>query len=60
VALDIPSMRTTIPITAIHRRNGYVSAAAKSLLILLTEGGAVSQPRRAQAPPSAAPAGRST
>jgi hypothetical protein len=38
VALDIPSMRTTIPITAIHRRNGYVSSAAKALLKLLTEG----------------------
>ena len=37
-ALDIPSMRTTIPITAIHRRNGYVSSAAKALLLLLTEG----------------------
>ena len=36
VALDIPSMRTTIPITAIHRRNGYLSSAAKSLLTLLT------------------------
>jgi hypothetical protein len=31
-------MRTTIPITAIHRRNGYVSSAAKALLKLLTEG----------------------
>jgi DNA-binding transcriptional LysR family regulator len=38
VALDIPSMRTTIPITAIHRRNGYLSSAAKALLKLLTEG----------------------
>jgi DNA-binding transcriptional LysR family regulator len=38
VALDIPSMRTAIPITAIHRRNGYLSSAAKSLLQLLTKG----------------------
>ena len=38
VALDIPAMRTTIPITALHRRNGYVSAAAKALLKLLTKG----------------------
>jgi len=38
VALDIPSMRTAIPITAIHRRNGYLSSAAKALLQLLTEG----------------------
>jgi DNA-binding transcriptional LysR family regulator len=36
IALDIPMMRTTIPITAIHRRNGYMSAAAKALLKLLT------------------------
>lgn len=37
VALDIPTMRTTVPITAIHRRNGYLSSAAKLLLKLLTE-----------------------
>jgi DNA-binding transcriptional LysR family regulator len=36
MALDIPLMQTTIPITAIHRRNGYLSAAAKTLLALLT------------------------
>ena len=33
-ALDIPSMRTAIPITAIRRRNGYLSPAATSLLEL--------------------------
>jgi DNA-binding transcriptional LysR family regulator len=38
VVLDIPSMRITMPITAIHRRNGYVSSAAKALLKILTEG----------------------
>jgi len=38
VALDIPAMQTTVPITAIHRRNGYLSAAAKGLLVLLTTG----------------------
>jgi DNA-binding transcriptional LysR family regulator len=37
VVLDIPAMRTTIPITAIYRRNGYLSAAAKTLLALLTK-----------------------
>jgi DNA-binding transcriptional LysR family regulator len=37
VALDIPLMCTTIPITAIHRRNGYLSAAARTLLRLLTD-----------------------
>ncbi|MGQ0584542.1 MAG: LysR family transcriptional regulator [Reyranella sp.] len=36
VALDIAAMRTTIPITAIHRRAGYLSPAAKALLALLT------------------------
>jgi DNA-binding transcriptional LysR family regulator len=36
VALDIPLMQTTIPITAVHRRNGYLSAAAKALLALMT------------------------
>jgi DNA-binding transcriptional LysR family regulator len=38
VVLDIPAMRTTIPITAIHRRTGYLSPAAKALLALLTAG----------------------
>ena len=54
VALDIPSMCTTIPITAIHRRNGYLSSAAKALLRLLTEGGdsaANSAPRRLEESP---------
>ncbi len=36
VVLDIAAMRTTIPITAIHRRAGYLSPAAKALLALLT------------------------
>jgi DNA-binding transcriptional LysR family regulator len=36
VTLDIPAMRTTIPITALHRRNGYLSPAARALLGLLT------------------------
>ena len=35
MTLDVPSMQTTIPITAVHRRNGYLSAAAKALLTLL-------------------------
>jgi len=30
VALDIPAMRTRIPIAAIHRRKGYLSPAAKA------------------------------
>ena len=46
VALDIPAMRTTIPIVAIHRRNGYLSRAAKALLALLTTAGAVRQRRK--------------
>jgi len=36
VALDIPAMRSDIPITALHRRHGYLSPAAKALLELLT------------------------
>ena len=40
VALDVPAMRTDIPITALHRRNGYLSPAAKALLDLLTAEGA--------------------
>jgi DNA-binding transcriptional LysR family regulator len=35
VALDVPAMRATNPVTAIHRRNGYLSPAAKALLALL-------------------------
>ena len=31
VALDVPAMRAVNPITAIHRRNGYLSPAAKAL-----------------------------
>ena len=36
VCLDVPFMRTTNQITAIHRRNGYLSPAASTLLDLLT------------------------
>jgi DNA-binding transcriptional LysR family regulator len=36
VALDVPALRATIPITALHRRKGYLSPAAKALLALLT------------------------
>jgi DNA-binding transcriptional LysR family regulator len=36
VALDVPAMRSDIPITALHRRRGYLSPAAKALLDLLT------------------------
>jgi len=35
-ALDVPAMRTTIPITILRRRNGYLSPAAHTLLELLT------------------------
>ena len=31
VALDVPALRAVNPITAIHRRNGYLSPAAKAL-----------------------------
>jgi DNA-binding transcriptional LysR family regulator len=36
VVLDVPAMRAANPITAIHRRNGYLSPAATTLLALLT------------------------
>jgi hypothetical protein len=35
VSLDVPALRSANPITAIHRRNGYLSPAAKTLLALL-------------------------
>ena len=54
VALDIPLMRTTIPIVALHRRSGYLSAAAKILLRLLTRG-----TRQPKAPRSVLPRSRS-
>jgi DNA-binding transcriptional LysR family regulator len=46
VALDLPAMRTTIPITAIHRRNGYLGPMARALLSLLTDAMPRSKPRR--------------
>jgi DNA-binding transcriptional LysR family regulator len=36
VSLDVPAMRAANPITALHRRNGYLSPAAQALLALLT------------------------
>ena len=47
VALDVPGMRTTIPITAIHRRKGYLGPTTKALLSLLTGGMAQAKARRA-------------
>ena len=44
VVLDVPALRAVNPITAIHRRNGYLSPAAKALLGLLT--GKPLKPRR--------------
>jgi DNA-binding transcriptional LysR family regulator len=38
VALDVAAMRTAIPVVALHRRNGYLSPAARALLELLTAG----------------------
>jgi DNA-binding transcriptional LysR family regulator len=34
--LDAPALRTTIPVTLIHRRNGYLNSAARALLALLS------------------------
>ena len=36
VTLDVPALRTVIPISVIHRRSGYLSPAAMTLLALLT------------------------
>lgn len=44
--LDVPQMRTVVPITAIHRRNGYLSPAARALLDLLVGGTLQSKARR--------------
>lgn len=48
VALDIPAMRTTIPIVALHRRHGHLGTAAKALLGLLTNGTLHPKARRAR------------
>lgn len=34
--LDAPALRTTVPVMLIHRRKGYLSAAAQSLLALMS------------------------
>ena len=47
VALDVPAMRATIPITAMHRKTGYLSPAARALLQLLTRGPMAKRRRRA-------------
>lgn len=47
IALDVPALRTTIPVTAIHRKAGYLSPAAKSLLAAL-----VSNPLRPRRRPA--------
>jgi DNA-binding transcriptional LysR family regulator len=36
VVLNVSAMKASIPITALHRRNGYLSPAAQALLKLLT------------------------
>jgi DNA-binding transcriptional LysR family regulator len=46
VVLDVPAMRTTIPITVVHRRSGHLSPAAQALLALLT--GKALRPRQRQ------------
>ena len=35
-ALDAPALRTTVPVTVIHRRKGYLSPAARALLALMS------------------------
>jgi DNA-binding transcriptional LysR family regulator len=34
--LDAPALRTTVPVMLIHRRKGYLSAAARALLALMS------------------------
>jgi DNA-binding transcriptional LysR family regulator len=45
--IDVKQLRATIPVAAIHRRNGYLSGAAKALLTLVS--GAPITLRRASA-----------
>jgi DNA-binding transcriptional LysR family regulator len=35
--LDAPAMRATIPVALIHRRNGYLSPAARALIALMSD-----------------------
>jgi len=35
--LRMPRLSTTIPVTIVHRRRGYLSPAARALLALLTD-----------------------
>jgi len=53
VALDVPAMRAENPITALHRRQGYLSPAAKALLALLTKNPL--KPARARSPAGGGP-----
>ncbi len=39
VALDIPALTLTVPVVAIHRKNGFLSGAARSLLADLVASG---------------------
>ena len=34
--VNAPVLRTAVPVTVVHRRNGYLSPAARSLLALMT------------------------
>jgi hypothetical protein len=34
--IDVKQLRATIPVAAIHRRNGYLGGAAKALLALVS------------------------
>ena len=55
--IDAPRLRATIPVAVVHRRNGYLSGAAKALLALvsavpitLARPGAAAPPRRRRKP----------
>ncbi len=47
-ALDIPALTLTVPVVAIHRKNGFLSGAARSLLAVLVASGEPSQQGQSQ------------
>ncbi|HUA56110.1 MAG TPA: LysR family transcriptional regulator [Candidatus Sulfotelmatobacter sp.] len=38
--LDLPSLRTTVPVALVHRRNGYLSPAVRALIALIGDAAA--------------------
>ena len=52
--IDVPALEASIPITVVHRSNGYLSPAAKGLLAMIAAPGAKTPARgaRQQKPPA--------